>query len=146
MLKTYPANVHLTGLSDDRDGNQTVYNTGVMYICSECGTSASFDVRKKSNNESRAAHFSEVMGGLTAYEQDYCDFDCPGCGAHVRMVYDLTEVSMAHYEYYPRMLYVRPASTGFAMEVEKPVVSKRPAWLSWLLGSALLVFAFLLLR
>ena len=63
------------------------------------------------------------MGTIAAYEEDFCDFDCQTCGAHLRCVYSLAEVSMAHYEYTPHTIYHLPAQTGF--EMKRPQASRR---------------------
>ena len=146
QLETISADSRLVGLTDDDSGQFTRLTLDVAYRCAACNTRTQFDVRQKSSQAARLRRFAEVMGSLTPYEEDYCDFDCSGCGEHVRLVYALTEVSMARYEYYPRTIHICPATDGFAMQAPPQTKVKRPAWLYWLLGCALVVFIWLINR
>ena len=82
-----------------------------------------------------------------AYEEDFCDFDCQTCGAHLRCVYSLAEVSMAHYEYTPHTLYHLPAQTGFEM---KRLSASRHATKRWFVlaiaAAATILFLLRMLR
>jgi hypothetical protein len=145
-MKTLSAHDVLTGLSDNGSGNHTVHNTNVQFVCSECGSSSTFDIRRKAQSPGRILLFDEAMGSLNKYEEDYCDFDCQACGAHVRMVYDLTEISMARYEYYPRTIHLCTATDGFGMHVTPDVRKKNRRWIFWAVALGLVASVLVLSR
>ena len=104
-MNKYRAHDRLIGLSNNRDGKPTVYNSRVAYRCESCGTSTTFDIDLRTSWTALAEKFNRAMGTLKPYEQDYCDFDCSGCGVSVRCVYAISEVSMNQYQYYPETIY-----------------------------------------
>ncbi len=106
LMEKFRAQDCLIGLSENLDGNLTVYNYGVSYICRKCSSSTPFDAEVKTLQTALAEKFNRAMGTLHPYEHDYCDFDCSGCGVSVRCVFAIDEVSMNHYEYYPETVYV----------------------------------------
>ena len=129
-MDTFPAHERLIGLSEDRGGDSTVYNSGVSYRCGKCGASTTFDADVKSSRASLNEKFDRVMGPLKPYEQDYCDFDCSGCGVPVRCVYALSEVSMNHYEYYPETIYVGASGDIPVGEMGEDLSRKKPGCVS----------------
>ena len=118
-METHEARKRLVGLSKDSAGHNTVYNPAVTYYCGQCNASTIFDIHTKTSRADLISAFQQTTGKLKSYEEDYCDFDCGGCGAHVRCVYSLTELSMAHYEYYPITLHVRPSTGQPSIEVKR---------------------------
>ena len=142
-MKTLTAADALTGLGRDRDGNAVVYHPAVAYECDECGASSCFDLKVKTHRIELASQFETATGVLTNYEEDYCDFDCSGCGAHVRCVYAYHELSMARYEYYPARLFVIQGTGQPSVQREDPPSSSRRLWkvIALMLGFALAVLA-----
>ena len=145
-LETVSADRRLIGLADDGSGQFTLLTSAAKYRCAACNALTTFDVRQKSSQAARMREFTEAMGSLTAYEKDYCDFDCSGCGEHVRLVYSLTEVSMAHYHYYPNTLYVYPPTDGFAIQATSSLEQPPKRWLYLTLMIATLAGIFALAR
>ena len=141
-MDTYPAHERLIGLSEDRGGDPTVYNSGVSYRCGKCGASSTFDADVKTSRASLAEKFDGVMGPLKPYEQDYCDFDCSGCGVPVRCVYAISEVSMNHYEYYPETIYVGESSD---VPVGETPSGKNPGCICLVVGIGGLIVSLLAL-
>ncbi len=123
-METHRASEALSGLSENRDGNPTLYNSAVAYQCGQCGSSTPFDIKGKTARADLAEAFEAATGPLQPYEEDYCDFDCAGCGVHVRCVSARTEVRMAQYEYSPFPLYVSPATGRPSIEPESPEPTK----------------------
>ena len=104
-MNKYRAHDRLIGLSNNRDRKPTVYNSRVAYRCESCGTSTTSDIDLVTSWTALAEKFNRAMGTLKPYEQDYCNFDCSGCGVSVRYVYAVSEVSMNQYQYYPETIY-----------------------------------------
>ena len=132
-------------MSEDIDGDRTVYNQGVSYQCPRCGASTTFDVEKKTSRTSLAEKFDRVMGTLPPYEQDYCDFDCSGCGVPVRCVYAFSEVSMNHYQNYPKTFYGGEPSDIPVGETEETPSGKKSGCIYLVVGIGGLIVALLAL-
>ena len=144
-METYRAQERLIGLSEDLDGNPTVYNHGVSYQCLRCGASTTFDVQGKTSRASLAEKFDRVMGSLQPYEQDYCDFDCSGCGVPVRCVSAISEVSMNHYLHYPETIYVGESSDIPIGETGETPSRKKPGCIYLVVGIGGLIVSLLAL-
>ena len=142
-MQIFRAIDRLNGLAPDREGASVLFHRDVTYTCAACSQKTAFDINAKCKNPQRLNLFDQAMGAIAAYEEDYCDFDCQTCGAHVRCVYALAEVSMAHYEYTPHTIYHLPPMTGF--EMKRPPVKTRSIK-RWLLLAIIAVTTILFLQ
>ncbi len=140
-MNTYPASECLIGLADDEHGNASVYGPDARYKCALCGTETTFEPNKKTTRQDLSEPFERATGPLKPYEEDFCDFDCHGCGAHIRMVYDLFELSMARYRYYPKTCYAIPSSGRPSITPPPKKASKVAGCLYVVLGIGALVMA-----
>ena len=118
-MEIVKAGERLVGLGPNQSGDATLYTSSTAYQCPQCGCSSPFDIRGKTTRVDLTEPFEAATGHLQPYEEDYCDFDCSGCGVHIRCVYALEEIRMAQYQYYPVTLYVSPSTGRPSVESNK---------------------------